>query len=60
MKRKDWLEFIATMVSVGVVWYMQEERPAPVPAFWWYVSRESRKVATYADWKYRQAIERVY
>lgn len=60
MKRKDWLEFITTMISVGVVWYMKEERPAPIPAFWWYVSKESRRLTVYADRQYRNAIEKVY
>ena len=60
MKRNYWAEFAITMVTIVGAWYFQEERPAPVPAFWYYAGIQAHKFGNYAGRQYVSAIERTY
>lgn len=60
MKRNYWAEFGITMVTLVGAWYLQEERPAPIPAFWYYLGHETQKLSNYARRQYVKSVERTY
>ena len=51
------LEFVLSMVSAYVIWYMSAERPAPGPWIWYRVNVTSRRIAAWSAEQYRDSIE---
>lgn len=54
------LEFVLTLVTAWVVWYVNTgpgQHPAPMPWFWNKVNTTSRNVMLWSARKYRDSIE---
>lgn len=53
-------ELAVNALILFMVWYGSAPRPAPVPAFWFYVGKWSTELSDYARVQYMKAVERSY